>query len=207
MLTVHHGLPTLGSWYGVTPVPTVPFTSDQGVALMGTLQEVVLADPDWLFARFRRFGVGAVVTVEPALDAFLGADPRYRRVARHEPFSAFLLSDPPLGPLGVADPGARVDVEAVDDTTLTAGVALPGPAPFVLRQAWDPGWSATFDGAPLPLAPGPEDGLVSGTLPGPGRLALRWRPRSRPWAPLGLLGLALAILAEVVAARRPGQSA
>lgn len=203
LLTVRHGLPTLGSWYGVTPVPTVPFTTDQGIGLMGTLQDVVLADPDWLYARFRRFGVGAVVTVEPALAAFLAADQRYRLVAAHAPFSAFALLEPPLGPLGVADRAARVQVEAVGPARIIATVALTGTAPFVVRQAWDPGWSATLDGVPLPLAAGSDDGLVTGTLPGAGRLVVDWRPRSRPWAPLGLA----ALLAALILARRAGERA
>ncbi|MFH1465750.1 MAG: hypothetical protein ABIO70_15290 [Pseudomonadota bacterium] len=195
MLSVEHGLPTLGSWYGVTPVPTVPFTADQGVGLMGTRQAAVLAEPDWLYARFRRFGVGATVTVEPALEAALGADVRYRRVGGRAPFAAFVLREAPLGPLGVADPAALVTLADRGATALSARIEVAGPADFVLRQAWDPGWSATLDGAPLALAAGPDDGLITGRLPGSGELALHWRPRSRPWAPLGLaaLGVALAL--------------
>ncbi len=192
MLGVAQGLPVMGSWYGVSPVPTVPYTMDQGVALMGTLQSVVLEDPAWLLARFRRFGVGAVVTVEPELEALLRASGDYRLVAEHAPFAAFLLELPPLAPLALASPSASAAIARHETTRVVANVTTAAPVDFVLRQAWDPGWEAKLDGAPVAIQPGPADGLITGTLPGSGELQLGWKPRSKPLAPIGLLGLLLA---------------
>jgi hypothetical protein len=203
MLGVERDLPVLGSWYGVSPVPTVPHTMDQGVALMGAYQDVVLADPDWLHARFRRFGVGGVVTVEPALAAALAAQPeRYSQVSDQPPFAAFVLTQGPLPLVGLAAPTARAALSVAEPTEVIATISADGPVDFVLRQAWDPGWSASLDGAPLAVSAGPDDGLITGTLPGPGTLELRWRPRSKPLAPIGLLGLLLALGAAVWERRR-----
>jgi hypothetical protein len=194
MAGVEQGLPVLGSWYGVSPVPTVPHTMDQGVALMGAQQQVVLEQPAWLHARFQRFGVGGVVTVEPELAAFLAAQPgAYRQVSAQQPFAAFVLTTPPLAPIGLASPSASAAIKAQETTRLAAEITTSGPVDFVLRQAWDPGWSATLDGQPLPLQAGHEDGLATGTLPESGLLELQWKPRSKPLAPIGLLGLLLAV--------------
>ncbi len=203
MLAVEQGLPVLGSWYGVSPVPTVPWTMDQGVALLGAYQDVVLTDPAWLNARFRRFGVGGVVTVEPALAAHLAARPeRYSQVSDHPPFAAFVLIEDPLPPVGLASPTARAELEIMEPTRIVAAITTEGPADFVLRQAWDPGWSASLDGQRVAIGAGPDDGLVTGTLPGSGTLELRWRPRSKPLVPLGLLGLLLAVGVAVWERRR-----
>lgn len=203
MLGFEHEQPVLGSWYGVSPVSTVPHTMDQGVALMGAYQDVVLTDPAWLIARFRRFGVGSVVTVEPALAAALAAQPgTYRQVSDHPPFAAFVIHTDPLPLVGLASPRARAELSTVEPTEVVAAITTSGPVDFVLRQAWDPGWSASFDGQPLLIAAGPDDGLITGTLPAAGTLELRWRPRSKPLAPVGLLGLLLAV-GVAVWERRP----
>lgn len=46
-----------------------------------------------------------------------------------------------------------------------ADLTLTAPAALTFKQFYFPGWRATLDGAPLPLTPDPESGLITFTLP------------------------------------------
>ncbi len=62
---------------------------------------------------------------------------------------------------------------------------------MVVAETWDPGWRATVNGEPAPVEP--VDGVLMGVSvpPGPGALALTYRPQGIVWGTaLTLLGFA-----------------
>ncbi len=197
LFTLETGLPMLGTWYGVNPNPTHPWTTSEAIFVMSARPDQLAEPtaPGWLYGRWRTYGVGAIVAYSEPLAALLEADPRYRRVSARPPFSAWVLVDPPQPMLGAPPSAAIADLQ-VSRGRVEARVTLSeGPAPFRLRQSYHPWWRATLDGEPIPLEAGEGDGLVSGTLPRSGALLLTWEDRARwaRWVSLLSLGaLALA---------------
>jgi hypothetical protein len=180
---LHHDVPQLGSWYGHTPTPTQGWTTSEGGVVLAARPEQLREEtgPDWLNGRLRIYGVGAVVSHSDRLAAVLQVDPRYRLVSEHPPFSVWQVVEPAQPQLGVHPERGRVVELETGRGWAVATIEGSADIPFRLRQSYHPWWTATLDGAPLELAEGPDDGLVTGVLPGPGRLELRWVDQGR-WA-------------------------
>jgi hypothetical protein len=83
-------------------------------------------------------------------------------------------------------------------------VDAPSPALLVVRNVWDPGWRATVDGRPTPVAV--ADYLLQGVPVPAGKHTVELR-YDDPWVGYGLLGSGLALAALAAAAfalrRRP----
>lgn len=97
----------------------------------------------------------------------------------------------PLARLSGAARGGPVTVERRDPGAWTVAFDAPAPGRLVVAETWDPGWTATLDGEPVPVD------LLRGVLlsvrvgPGPGRVELRYHPDGiMPGMVLSLLGLA-----------------
>lgn len=178
-----HDVPQLGSWYGVTPTPTHGWTTSEGGVVLAARPEQLREDtgPDWLHGRLRVYGVGAVVSHSDRLGDVLAADPRYRLVATHPPFSVWQVVEPVQGQVGVHPARGAVTTQDAGRGWARATVTGQSEIPFRLRQSFHPWWTATLDGVPVELVEGPDDGLVTGVLPGPGQLELRWVDQGR-WA-------------------------
>lgn len=159
LLTVRHGLPTLGSWYGVTAVAVHGYTGWEYA--WSAVRRAAEAGPEALRARLWVYRVGAVVTTSPGFAAAVAAVPGAREVARQGDFAAFVLDGPPR-PAVLLDRGAARVREAGPGEVRAD---LPGPAGFLLDQAWAPGWRATLDGEPVALHADPGTGLVAGAAP------------------------------------------
>ena len=189
MLSVATDLPVIGSWYGVTPIATVgPTASDVGV-LFGREEGAMLADPEGLHARFRRLGVGAVVSVTPALADFLDADHRYRRVTRTGPLGAWVLEAPPQQAIG-----ARLGPVTLLEETRGRLLAEVPAGPLRIRRSHHPWWVATIDGVELELERS-ELGLLTADVPAAGTFELQFTPRLVGSRWLSLLGLVLLVSA------------
>ena len=71
------------------------------------------------------------------------------------------LADPMLLPAGAPRPTADTAASVTPSLTyerpspdrITARISAPGPTYLRLLETWDPGWSATLDGAPVALIP------------------------------------------------------
>jgi len=183
MISVVTDLPVIGSWYGVTPIATVAPTASDVRVMFGREEGAMLADPEGLYARFRRLGVGSVVSVTAAFADFLDADPRYERVSRTGPLGAWTLVDAPQGAVGAA----RGAVTVVSSRAGALEADVPA-GPLRIRRSHHPWWTASLDGAPLELERS-ELGLMVAHAPGAGRLALAWTPRARGFRWLSLVGL------------------
>jgi hypothetical protein len=207
LMGVHHPIRLLGSWYGVAPIRTIPWVLGVAGYAMSLPPSVWSEDPDALTARFRVFGVGAVVAVDETLGAALDASPDWVKVSHREPFSAFVAAQPPLPLVGVP-PGAATLVEVHSERgRTTATVIAESEVPFRFRRTFHPWWEAALDGRAIPLEPGPNSGLVVGTLPHGGELALTWVDRSGPWRWLSLLSVLVMAGVSWVESRWRGQEA
>lgn len=127
-------------------------------------------------------------------------DPRHEVVLGPE-----LAPAPALAPVPGEPPG-EVRALAFEPERIELEVAARRPAWLVLREAWSADWSATCDGAPVPIA---RADVLFRAIPvpaGPSRVELRWAPAWR-WPALGLsaLGWAGVIGAAVRARRRRGE--
>lgn len=199
-----HDVDLVGSWYGVTPVPSVYGAASEAGILLGEGRQAVTADPGlapWLAHRLRLYGVDAVVTVDVEMGAALDADPTFTLVSQHLPFAAFRLADSGFERLG-ARPPAQVEELELERGRASATLTGDGPIAFRLRESHHPWWEASLDGQPVALAEDPSSGLIVGEAPGPGSLVLTWRDRGRRWWPLSALGLSL-LGAALARARRP----
>lgn len=190
LMTLRHGYPTLGSWYGVTAITLHGWTGSEHTYVMGAKWSDLREHPDWFYQRCRMYGVGAVVTVTPRLRAYLAQDPRFTQVAERGAFGAFLVSDPVTTPLAIPPESGQLTLLESGRDRYVADVELSAPsAALRLRVGWHPWWQATLDGEPVPLQPGPTSGLVEGTLTRSGRLEMRWVNRTfgGGWVSLGAL--------------------
>lgn len=199
LLTLRHGLPTLGTWYGITPVQLHAWTGSEHTYIMGLKWKDIRENPELLYRNFQMYGVGSVVTVTPLLRAFLAADPRLRLVADHPPFAAYVLVEPVAPPLAIPPGQGTIEIVEARADLVRARVALAAPQADVrLRQGWHPWWEATLDGAPVPVRMGEKSGLVEATLTEGGLLELRWRRHDAGgvWVSAGALLLVVGLAAR-----------
>jgi hypothetical protein len=123
---------------------------------------------------------------------------------------AFLAADaaPPaslealLGARPDPTPRGSVRIASFRSDRVRLEVEAEAPSRVVLLDAWDPGWRATLDGAPVPVEI--ADLAFRGVRVPAGRHAveMRYAPRSLPvGVALSALGLALAVTAG--RSRRP----
>ena len=101
-------------------------------------------------------------------------------------------------PSGAAASGASVLYRRPSSDEIVLEVACAQPGVVRVLEAWDPGWSATLDGAPAVVAPA-QDTFLS-TAVGPGKHELRFAYRS-PAAMLGWVVSCFSLLALAVLAR------
>jgi prepilin-type N-terminal cleavage/methylation domain-containing protein len=113
--------------------------------------------------------------------ASFGADPNWQRAALFDPSSPDdglrLASAPPrAGAAGPAVPsGARIVTDEADLVVVEA--ALPAAGYVVLRDSFDPSWSAEVDGAPAEIAR--ANGLYRAVALTQGRHVIRFHYRPR----------------------------
>jgi hypothetical protein len=185
------GHPMVGSWYGLTPARAHAWTRSEAHLQVGLDQDGALSRPDLLARHLRRFGVGAVVSASPGLTAALAGAGAARVLAEHGAFTTLALTASPAPVLHAADvPAAISDLQATRGR-VQARVGAEGPVTLRLAQGWHPWWTATLDGAPVPLTEEPRTGLVLLSLPHGGALDIAWRDPMRWTRRLGLVGLLL----------------
>ncbi|RKY19599.1 MAG: hypothetical protein DRQ55_10205 [Planctomycetota bacterium] len=104
-------------------------------------------------------------------------------------------------------PALPVSVEG-GATALRLEVQAPGPGLVVLTDSWDPGWSATLDGAPVPVLRAHHALRAVEVTAGAHLIEFSYAPPGYAlalgvaWGCLGLLGvLALSVLRDVLAKR------
>lgn len=184
LLYARTGLPVMGAWHRNSPSAAHERAYSEGWRLFGEVQEQL--DDEALYAQVKRYGVGAIVTVDQPLRRRLAADPRYAQVAEDGIFAAFLVLEPSPQRVGAA--GGQVEVLLDEPTLVRARIGGEAGQPFRLRSSFHPWWSATLDGQPLELVLEERTGLVSGVT-GPGLLELRWEDRGAPFRWVSGLGL------------------
>ena len=204
LLSARTGIQTVGSWYGINPNPTTPWTVTEGPLTLGGWPGGLAANRDAFAARLRVFGIGAVVSVAPELRRVLDEDDRYRKVAENGPFSAWVLTTPPLSLVGSG--AGEVTGLRIERTRIVARVPA---GPFRVRIAAHPGWTATLDGVPVPLSRDPGTGLMGGDAPGAGELTVVWTQTGRWGRVVSVIGVALTALGSLLERsprRRPRRS-
>ncbi len=185
LLRLRTGLPVMGSWFRLSPSAVNERAYSEGWRLFGEVQKELTDDA--LYAHVKRYGVGAIVTVDKPLRERLSGDARYAQVAEDGIFAAFVVSAPPPSRVGAA--GGEVQVLLDEPTRIQARVGGQQQQPFRVRSSYHPWWSATLDGQPLALALEEKTGMISGVT-GPGLLELRWEDRGARFRWVSLLGLA-----------------
>lgn len=196
LLPIRSGLPIVGTWYGVTPIPTHGWTNSEGQATLGRWPGGVEANADALVARLRLFGIGSVVTTTDRFARLLAARSDCRPISRRGPFALFVLEGDVLPALGVAPTAGTVTVESSRPGHHVADVHLSGgAAPIRLRESWHPWWRATLDGQPLVVEHDPTNGMGTLTAPASGRLEVWWELRRGPGAVVSVLGLVALLFA------------
>lgn len=187
---------SVGSWYGVNPIPTTAWTTSEGPLTLGAWVGGLAANAEAVHTRFRVFGVGSVVAYGEELRALLAADPRWRRQGDHGSFTVFVSTEAPLGRVGLPPETGRVEGLEAGRGWLRARIEAPGPTRLRVRSSWHPWWKASLDGQPLPVEKGPGDGLMVVELGGGGEFRMEWVDPTRWSAGLALLGLLLAAAVE-----------
>ncbi|MCB9777862.1 MAG: hypothetical protein H6742_04800 [Alphaproteobacteria bacterium] len=207
-----HGFDLLGSWYGISPTPTVAHTGSGGGLLLGAVRAQLPDPAAWLAQGLPRFAVGGVVSVDAPLTEALDRHPAFQAVGpARGPVRAYVLRDfVDPGPMRVA--GALTGASLLDDQPARVAVDLEaaGPLRVQVLRSFHPWWQATLDEQPVVLQADPDTGLVLAELPHGGRLELRWIDEGRRWWPmsgLGLLVLGALLLWERRRAPRSAQPA
>ena len=98
-------------------------------------------------------------------------------------------------------PGASATLLHKAPETHTWRVISPTPFEAIILNFWWPGWTATVDGQPVPVAPSNPLGLISASLPA-GEYTLRVFLGSTPARDIGALISALALIAGLALAWR-----
>ena len=183
LLTLRTGLPTVGSWYGITPILTAKWTASKGLATLRGWPGGGSRWPNEFYERLRRLRVGSIVAVSPTLARMFAHDPRYVAVTAHGPFTAWRVAE------GVLPDGPTADGMW---SRGKGRIPLDVSGPFEIARTWHPGWTATLDEAPVDLAPSPSTGFITGTAAHPGVVHLVWRPAA------GIVWLSLAAVVGIV---------
>lgn len=201
-LYTQRDLPVLGSWYTVSPTPTVAWTTTESGLIFGVAPAEV-SDP-FVEARLKLYGVDRVVSVGQRFRAILRRAPSANEVYTGPNFSVFVLDTPAMAVLGTPPP-ATVEVLSAGEDRVQAQIHSDGPTPFRLRMAYHPWWRAELDGLAIELEEGADNGLVQGVAPQGGTLTFRWEDRGRHWWLLSLLSvLGLMAIWRPALRRTPG---
>ncbi len=90
-----------------------------------------------------------------------------RQIPRESPLEAFYRAEKPIERLDQAYLPAQAVVEAANYGLNQADLVLDSPQPFqaVFHTFYFPGWRASVDGQPAPIAPVTERGLIGVSLP------------------------------------------
>jgi Bacterial membrane protein YfhO len=115
-----------------------------------------------------------------------------------------LAPDAPLSafpPAGAAAPPVAAEAVSADGDELVATVSAPRPGVAVVLDPWFPGWTATVDGAPVPLARADFAFMAVPVPEGRHTLRLRYRPTQLGRGVL-VAGLTSLILLAVLMWRR-----
>jgi hypothetical protein len=189
-------LPVVGTWYSISAVASEPHMRSANLGLFGDSPDRWYRAPDDFFARARAFDLGAVVSVEPRLAAFLAKRPEARLVSERGAFAAFLLEGAGL-PAIECPPGVTClyGPETRGAAALRFSGAIPATA-LGVRQTWHPWWVATINGEPARILREKRSGRLNVALPalpaGEHVLNIRWTDPTRWTIWPALLGLVLA---------------
>jgi hypothetical protein len=161
-----------------------------GARLLGALTVALLAFCLWLSAdRIVENAYLGTPWAQAIADKFEADD-----AAEYRPRGAPAAGIPTY-PRARVHPGGRASVRRWAPTHRVVDVDAPAQARLEVGTFLYPGWRATLDGRPLPLAPGP-DGIISAIVP-PGAHRVELRFGSTPVRTLGAL---LSLAATAVAA-------
>ncbi|MFT5583506.1 MAG: hypothetical protein ACI9VR_001084 [Cognaticolwellia sp.] len=202
-LITARGMAVIGSWYTVSPNPTVGWTTTETGLLLG-VPETRVAD-GWFVGRMKLYGVDRVVTVGEKLRARMRRIASANEVYTSEHFSVFVLDEAPMSLVGLPPP-ARAEVLSVAPQGVVAAVQTEGESPVRIRVSYHPWWRAELDGVPIVLEEGAENGLLQGRVSEGGELTLAWEDRGR-WCWALSLGSLLLLLGVRLATRRLESSA
>ena len=99
-----------------------------------------------------------------------GFDPARSAILEQDPGIGSQIPPPPNSGPQASQPASAAYTEASPEN-VTVAVDAPSPSIVVVRNAFDPGWSATVDGRPAPVLP--TDFLLQGVAVGAGHHVVR----------------------------------
>lgn len=190
LFALRTGIPVLGTWYGLTPIRSHPWTTSEGPYVLGQRPEKGQFTPEYFSKSFRLYQVDRVITASPTLDALLATDAGYERFGGHGRYAAYRLVPPLLPALGIApESGALTDIEA-QRGHLAATLRLTAPEALVrTRQTWHPWWRATVDGQEMPVLLDSGSGMAVVSVSRPGHLEITWADRDRAGKGISVVSL------------------
>lgn len=137
-------------------------------------------------------GVGAVVTLTPALTSVAAESPALQRVGGAGGMGVFVVRQP-----GGFISGSAMTVTnvAFSDASIRATVSGNG-GPVTIRETWFPRWRATVNGRPIPVHRDERGDMTVDLPPGTSQIDLRYIVNPVDW--LGRILSAAAVLLTVL---------
>lgn len=180
-----------------------PGSGAVGVALAGPGTAGVDA---WL-DQTQLLAVSHIVSADPAMTTKIGTTPRLERIAEHENLVVWAIVPTPGHPVASVVPADSAEVITADAEHIRVTVTEADREVRQLAIGYSPGWSATIDGRPVPVARSHDDRLQLVIDAGTHEVELRYRePSSGPTGRVISLVGVVGIIAAVYGRRRRTRS-
>lgn len=139
-------------------------------------------------------GVGAVVTLTPALTEVAAESPALERVGGSDGMGVFVVRQPGGFISGSGMTAANVSFSDERIQTTVSGIG----GPLTIRETWFPRWRATVNGRPVPVQRDDRGGMTIEVPPGTSRIELRYAVNQVDWLGRILSAAAVIMIALLV---------